>query len=297
MSYKLSNLLQDSWYRMGQVRRWKATGGSATSFINTLWAGVEEPFYEDDDPALIYGTAVVMKTDNELAPQGEWGMITDYDSSTQTLTIDSLTAAIQSGDLVGIVSPLFPVEDMIKLANIALQRLGEVEFPDLTLTTVAGKTEYSLPLSISKKPVRVRIQTNSLTGNFHYKIVPSVDTVPNTMDNTWTLVIPESVSANFKLEVIYRSPHPEASAFDSTILDVIHPELAICSLVAEAYQWYNNQTGGSNQYFLQRENKSLQDLEAAMVKHPIEHTIEQVNGFVHWRKDSRYVPLTSDLRY
>src|SRR5690349_13681488 len=91
--YQLTNLLVDAWYRMGQFKRWKATGGSPTTMINTLWAGVEEPTYEDDDPALIYGTAVVLKDQagSNAAPEGEYGMITDYDSASQTLTMDAVS--------------------------------------------------------------------------------------------------------------------------------------------------------------------------------------------------------------
>jgi hypothetical protein len=295
--FQLTHLLQEAWYRMGQIRRWKITGGSTTTAINTLWAGVEEQLYEDDDPSLIYGTMVVLQTTDGLAPEGQMKMIVDYDSSSQTISFDSaLTAALEVGDIIGIASPMFPLEDMISLTDIALGKLGEIDIPDTSITTVANKTEYALPALVAKKPIRVRRQTTKIVNNNHWQNVPNWDVIPNSPDSFWTLVLPD-VEQGYLLEVLYRDKHPHLTSYDKTILPTIYPELAVCSLVAEAYQWYNNQTGGSNQYFLQRENKSLQDLEAAQVKFPMEKTSEQVSGFPHWNTRSEYVPLTSDRKY
>lgn len=293
--YQLTHLLQDAWHRMGQLRLWVVTGGSTTTVINTDWALPEEPIYEDDDPALILGTAVVTRDTGGLAPEGEFGMITDYDSGTSTLTIDALTTAVASGDRVGIASPLFPVEDMVALANIALRRLGDIEIPDTSLTVAAGQTEYTLPATIRTRPLRVRIQRQQASGDNEWELVQGWDVIPATAGSSWTLVVPQ-MTQGYSLEVLHRAPHPELTAYDSPIQETISPEVALAALVAEAYQWYNNQVGGSNQYFLQRENKAIQDLEAARVMHPITHFVEQVQGLPHWGRRSEFVPLTSDLR-
>jgi hypothetical protein len=126
-------------------------------------------------------------------------------------------------------------------------------------------------------------------------MVQGWDVIPASPGSNWTLVLPD-LSANYGIEVLYRGLHPKLTAFDSPIVETIHPELALSALLAEAYQWYNNQVGGSNQYFLQRENKALQDLEAAKVEYQIESFPGQVQGMVHWGRRGRYVPLTSDLR-
>lgn len=293
--YQLTHLLQDAWYRMGQLKRWKATGGTQTTVVNTTWAGVEEQIFEDDDPALIYGTLVVLKDTAGAAPEGEMALITDYDSSSQTLTMDSLSAAVASGDRIGIASPLFPFEDMIELANIALRKLGDIDIVDTSLSIVANQTEYTLPTAFNKRPVRVRRQTSQTASNNQWELVQGWDVIPATAGSQWTLVVPH-LSQGYSLEVMYRDAHPELTAFDSYILDAIAPELAVCAVVAEAFQWYNNQLGGSNEYFLQRENKAIQDLESAMVRHFTPKTPEQVQGLPHWGIRGDYVPGTSDLR-
>lgn len=281
--YQLTNLLQDAWSRMGQMRRWNVTGGSTTTVVNTDWAISEEPVYEDDDPALIFGTAVVIQDAGGAgaAPEGEYAMITDYDSASSTMTIDTVTSAVGAGDRVGVISPMFPYEDMVNLANIALRRLGDIDVVDTTLTTAGGQTEYTLPVGIQQKPIRVRVQGNTDTGDNQWQEVQGWSVIPSTAGTQWTLVLPEMVGG-YSIEVLYRTAHPKLTAYDSNIQEAIHPELALCALVAEAYQWYNNQLGGSNQYFLQRENKAIQDLEAARVLHPIRHIVEQVQGLPHW---------------
>lgn len=297
MSYRLTDLLQDVWNRLGQMRTWKVTGGSTTTVVNSAWTGIDEAIYEDNDPALVYGTVVAVRDAGGAgaSPEGEFGAISLYDASSNTITMDALTAAIASGDKVGIASPQFPLEDMIRLANIALQKLGEIELPDTSLTVVANQTEYALPSTIRQKPLRVRKQHLQTTNNNLWEVVNNWDVIPATTGSNWTLVIPY-LTQGYKLEILYRSVHPEINAWNDTILDTIHPELATCALITEAYQWYNNMLGGTNQYFLQRENKALQDLEAAKVTYPMRHAMEQVTGFPHWKPDTRYVPLTSDSK-
>lgn len=294
--FQLTHLLQDAWFRMGQMKAWKATGGSTTTLINTAWAGVEEQIYEDDDPALIYGSVVVLDDSGGLgaAPEGEIARITDYDSSLQTITMDAITADIASGDRVGIASPLFPFQDMLEAANIALQKLGDIDIPDVSLVSAAAQTEYTLPAAIRQKPLRVRYQTIQDSANNQWRTLPDYGIIPATVGSNWKLVLPQ-LAPGYTIEVLYRGKHPKLTSYDSNIIETVDPELAVCALLAEAYQWYNNQVGGSNQYMLQRENKAIQDLEAAKILYPLNHFVQSIGGMPHWTDRNKYVPLTSDL--
>lgn len=295
-SFQLTHLLQDAWYRLGHMKRWKLTGGSATTAINTAWAGIEDSIFEDDDPSLIDGTLVVLESTDGGAPEGLWGRITDYDSSSFTITMGTVGTALEANDRIGIASPAFPVEDMIELANIAIQRLGEVEVPDTSLSVISGQREYTLPSSIRMRPLDVRIPQNQVSGNYNWTSVQGWDIIPATAGSNWTLVIPSGLSAGYSLQIIYRAPHPRLTAYDSDILTAIHPELAVSALLVEALQWYNNQISGSDPYLNQRENKAIQDLESALVRYPIPQPVERLQGMPHWRMNERYVPGTSDLR-
>ena len=187
------------------------------------------------------------------------------------------------------------MNDMIELANIALRKLGEVDLVDTSLTVAGFQTEYTLPSTIRTKPFAVKVQevTGSTNNNMWREV--NFDVIPATPGSNWTLVIPEYVNGQ-TIQVWYRGLHPEVTAFSSDISETIHPDLATCALIAEAYQWYNNRIGGSNEYFLQRENKAMQDLNQAKVDHPVYRAVEKLNGFPHWSNSNRYVPLTSDLR-
>lgn len=292
--YQLTQLLQDAWYRMGQMRRFIVTGGDTDTIENTGWAGVEEPTFEDDDPAVIGGTAVVLSAGG-TAPEGEWGEITDYDSATTALGIRALSAAVASGDRIGIASPLFPVEDMIELANIAIQKLGEIDVPYTGISIVANQTEYSLPSYISRRPTAVYWQSNQASGNNQWRLLQNWRIEPAAVGTVWKLIVSPLPQAH-TLQIWYAGMHPKLTAFDSEISPSITPELIINALIAEAFQWYNNQLGGQNQYFMQRENKAIQDLEASLVRYPVSRLVEQVQGFPHWGQLGEYVPGTSDLR-
>lgn len=293
--YQLTQLLQDAWYKMGQIKKWNLTGGSNTTSVNSVWAGVEEQIFEDDDPALIYGTVVCIESTDHLAPEGELGMVTDYDSSTNTLTHGTLSATLQSGDKIGIASPLFPVDDMIELANIAIQKLGEIDLPDY-VNTSAGVNTYTLPSTIRSYPTLVRyFSPNPL---IRPRVINGWSVIPLSPGTNLEIVVPNGFDeSGGQLEIFYRASHVKVTSFDAAISEFINPELVLAALVAEAYQWYNNQLGGSNQYFLQRENKALQDLEAALVKFPIHRMAGQVSGMPHWNSGTQYVPLTNDARY
>lgn len=290
--YQLTHLLQDAWKRMGQLSTWIVTGGSATSVINTAWAGVEDQIFDDNDPALLYGSVVVIDA-SAVAPEGKIGRITAYDSSSQTITMDTLTQAVSAGQRIGIASPLFPFEDMRDLANIALRKMGKIELVDTSLTSIAGQTEYTMPIRV--RPKRVRIQTVKSTNNNYWKTISGWSVIPATSGTAWKLVLPP-LTAGFSIELLYEDLHPELSAYDSDILENIEPERILDALIAEAFQWYNNQINGSNAYFLQRENKALQDLAQAEVKFPTAKTIKQIQGLPHWGLRGEYVPGTSDLK-
>jgi hypothetical protein len=294
--FQLTHLLQQAWYRMGQMKTWVITGGSTTTTVNTAWAGVDDAIFEDDDPTLIYGSIVVVE-DAALtgaAPEGEIARITDYDSASTTITHDAVSTAVASGDRVATISALFPYEDMKELANIAIRKLGKIDVIDTSLTVVAGQTEYVMP--IRQAPKRVRIQRLNASSDNRWQLIQGWSVIPAVVGTGWKLVVPPLVQG-FSIELLYEDLHPKLNSYEDDIMEIVHPELAVNALVAEAYQWYNNQINGSNSYFLQRENKALQDLEQAKVNYPIYKLDEQVQGLPHWGRQSEYVPKTSDLRY
>jgi hypothetical protein len=105
------------------------------------------------------------------------------------------------------------------------------------------------------------------------------------------------MTQGFSVELLYEDLHPELSSYDSDILEIIEPERILNALIAEAFQWYNNSINGSNAYFLQRENKALQDLAQSEVKFPLRKSaVRQIQGLPHWGIQGEYVPGTSDLK-
>lgn len=283
---------------MGLSQKWKATGGSATTAINTAWAGIEEALFEDNDDGLINGT-ICVATDAGGAgasPEGKVSRISTYDAASSTITFsDTVTDAIATGDKILTVNPLIPLEDMIELANNAMMYLGDFDLIDTSLSFNDAQTEYTMPSVIRQKPLGVQVQTLQDANSNMWKNVNVFNVRPATAGQNWTLVLPQG-SSGYTIAIKYRILHPKLTAYDSDILEVIHPDLAKACLVAHAYQWVNNKLGGNNEYLVARENTAWQELEIAKARFPIEKEVGQVQGMPHWGVRARYIPLTSDLK-
>jgi hypothetical protein len=96
MTYILSNMIRDAMRFQGidafDIRT--ATGGSVTTFVDTTLADK----YGDDE--LMDGFVLVLRTTDMIAPLGEFARISAYVEATQTATIATLSAAIDSGDKI-----------------------------------------------------------------------------------------------------------------------------------------------------------------------------------------------------
>ena len=156
MAYNLSQLLQDAYRSLGRTYSFVATGGSATSAICT---NLKELYQEGDIDD--YALFVSSTTDN-LTPEGKYAMVSAYLESSNTITIPTITDAIGAGDVITIADTQFPLQEMIALANLALQSLGDMVLIDTSITTVAGQSEYAIPVLLKRhKPIRIQYQQNT----------------------------------------------------------------------------------------------------------------------------------------
>jgi len=146
-----------------QFGNFVATGGSATTIVNTDFANFESPPEED---TLKNRVAFVYSTTDGLAPQGKWGKVSAYAEATQTMTIATVTDAIGAGDVIMLVKQdLFPLQESIFRVNRALTNLGDIPVPDTSLTSAADQTEYALPLVASRGILQVYYQNEINDSN------------------------------------------------------------------------------------------------------------------------------------
>ena len=274
----LSNLLQKVYSDLGQTPKnygqFVATGGSATTFINTAWGDLESPPETDAFKNMI---AFVVRDAGgaNASPEGKYSKISAYADSTYTGTIATVTDAIASGDRIMIVSQdKFPLDQVIFCVNRALENLGTIEYPDTSLTSAANQTEYAVPVTLkNKKPKAVYYQgiTND-TNNNAWIPVSSYRFEGSTGGTTGTLYLPQLPTGR-TIKLVCDRIHPVVSDYNSYISESIHPEVATNAVVLEVLSWYNrldeNQSG--NDFFLWLESEYRDKrLPMSLAKNPIE---------------------------
>jgi hypothetical protein len=275
----LSDLLQNIYSDMGQtdpiVGNFIATGGSATTFINTDWASLESPPEED---ALKGRYVFVTSTTDGLSPQGKWSKISAYADATNTATITTVTDAIGAGDVLMLPKQdMFPLQEVITRVNRALVNLGNIVVPDTSLTTnVSGV--YDVPLTLKNKKPRSIFYGSDSVG---WLPVSNWTFEPAAAGTTGKLFLP-SLPSGFGIKIFYYGVHPSVSAYNSVIYEPIHPKVATLASIIEILMWYNNrdENQGANEYYLWLLGEKKKDLAQALVENPIEKPAKAPRYFV-----------------
>lgn len=268
-----TNLLQAFYSDMGQndpeIGSFVATGGSATTIINTLWAALENPPEED---SLKNRYAFIQTTTDGLTPQGKWSKVSAYVDATNTLTIATVTDAVGAGDVIFLPKQdRFPLQIVIDRVNRALTNLGEIPIPDVTLTTAAGQTEYALPVAAKKHLIAVYVQGQTTDANDNQWVPVSnwrID--PVAAGATGLLILPQ-LTSGLSLKLVYMGTHPTVTLYSDYISEYIHPKVATLASIIEVLTWYNNrdENQGANEYYVWLVGEYRNQLAQAKAEFPI----------------------------
>ena len=268
---KLAHKVYRDLGMVGQFDEFVATGGSTTTIIDTKIA--LRPSIPEDDYYIDY-TAIVVRDAGgaSAAPEGEIVRVSDFVSSTSTFTVDTLTIAVASGDTIAICDKRIPLQAMYAICNRALQDLGDVVNYDVSLTTAANQSEYTLPEIATRNNLRdvlIQSYTDDSDDNQYrplswWKVRP-----PTTIGSTGILEIPPNMPSGYTLLLMYDGPHTVLSAYNSAISKSIHENLAIAAARVYAFRFLNDLEAGEDRYLLRREDMALQELEIERAKHPI----------------------------
>ena len=268
MSYKLWNLIRDAYQELGQLQVAKATGGSTSTVVDTKLVNTGK----DDDWK--DGSVIVLEDADgaSAAPEGEFARVSAYVDSTGTLTIDTLSEAVSPGDVYGLVSAYFPLQQMVELANLALKSLGDLVMVDTsTLDTAINQTEYAASVAWKRRrPIRVDIQTQTGDADDNrWHTLYDWEFVPSAAGTTGLIVFKQQPTASRDLRIWYEDTHPRVSVYDDVIQETIHPSLAIAALVEKALVWQSTRLEGGNDFLLQRLNDARNELKRAKLMFPI----------------------------
>ncbi len=268
MAKTLSNLLLDGYVDLGLNNEpFLATGGSATTIENSLYANEDEPPQEDFAKRW---TAFVEwdAAGAGAAPQSEYQTISAYDETNYRFTTGTFSAAVGVGDRIVVVSDLIPLQQMIFMANEVMSDYGRLELIDTSLTTAASQTEYTLPLGITKENLYdVRIQGITVDANDNrYRSIP-FDVIPAVAGTAHTLVI-EQYASGYDLMLYYRDVHARLTIFSSTISPTLQYAQIKAAFRYKITDWYNQKNEGGDEFWLGAERKAAGLLDVAKVEYP-----------------------------
>ncbi len=268
----LSNLLQNIYSDLGQTPKnygnFTATGGSATTFVNSAWGDLESPPETDAFKNMI---AFVVRDAGgaNASPEGKWGRISAYVDSTYTGTMATVTDAIASGDEIMIASQdKFPLQEVIFRVNRALQNLGTIAIRNTSLTTDSSTVAYTVPLALKTYPP-IMIQYGDDTDG--WETISNWSFEPTSSGSTGRLILP-ALPSGYTIAYFYNGLHPNVNAYNSVIEEAIHPKVATAAAVIEVLSWYNrlDENQGSNDFFLWLEGEYRdKHLPMAKMENPI----------------------------
>ncbi len=273
MTLTLSKIMQRAWREMGFAIDIIATGGSATTVIDT------NTQYTSDD-ALLGGTVVVVRDAGGAgaAPEGKFARITDFVASTKTFTIDTITDAVAAGDSILLATPRIKMPQMIQAVNDGLSNLGTISLIDTSLTLAAGTYSYSLPVGLKIAELKDLLVFD---GVMYQSVIGLAQYFPAAPGSTGTLQFSQIPFLN-TLQIVYEGVHPVLSAYSDKISETIQEELAVAAAIDKALTWYVSKRGDSalGTFTIQRWNDAKQTLQMQKADKPIFRAKQRAKWFV-----------------
>ena len=216
----LFDILLRAYDDLGELRYGIATGGSGTTLVDSGLGGADDDWNQ--------GTVLIVEADG-AAPEGEYAEVTDYVSSSGTLTfsssgIDGISAAPASADEYALAGSEFPLDKMRGMVNRVLSRLT-APITNESLTTAANTKEYTIPGVAVKALRRVYISQVSTVNNEGWV------EMSNWRQEASVLIFREQPVTGQTIKLVYMGLHSRLAANSDTLLQ----EVPLDRVIAETY--------------------------------------------------------------
>ena len=216
----LGDILRQLYDDLGELRYGIATGGSATTLVDSGLGGSDDDWNQ--------GTVFVVEAD-AAAPEGDYAEVTDYATSSGTLTfsssgINGLASAPASGDEYALAGEDFPLDKMRGVVNRALSKLFTVTV-DESLSTSANQKEYTFP-AVSVDTMRRVYLSQRATANNEGWVQMS-----NWYQEGNILIFRRQPPTGKTIKLIHLSAQTRLAAFG----DTLSSRIPLNRAVAEAY--------------------------------------------------------------
>lgn len=258
MSYTFSELLQDAYMELGQLRPGLASGGSASTLADAELAGQH---CEDDWK----GGALFLAAGGG-PPAGEFARVVGFVASSGTLTLaSSLSEPVEAGMAYGLASAQYPLPTMLELANSALRGLGDVpQVDEDVLASTADVLEWA-----RRRPLRIDyLAIPGVSAGDPWRTLHDWDYVPSNMGEPGRVLFAEPLPAGRPLRVWYLAAHLRLTTHEDLLAEAVAPELAVAAVVERALRWQCARRGGDEKLALLWQ-EAVEELQAARRRFPI----------------------------
>ena len=178
--------------------------------------------------------------------------------------------------------------DVIEVVNDGLKALTESPKYDVTLTTTANQTEYTLPLALKGgKILKIEVQGITTDSNDNrWRPIPRSSWREDfsAAGSTGTLVLPQ-LPQGYTIRITYQKLHARVSAFSDYIDEFLHPDLVHACVLAHVVSWKNDQDrliGDVSDAMRSLEEKAWSLFDRSRVVHSVAMEPKQIAGFPHW---------------
>jgi hypothetical protein len=239
MTITLFDLVWKTVVELGTAKTGTATGGTTTTLIDTNALRLVESDYFNE------GTLFILKDQggSGAAPEGEFSKVKDFAQTSKTITVyDAFTVAPASGDTYGVANRRFPLFLVSEKINNALYMDGYIPGEDTSITTVAGQTEYTMPVAASRDLRQVLVQTNDDSNMNEWVPVVNFDIKKTATGTGDLLVLAYELEAGRTLWLRYAKQHDRLELASSELDTAIHPDRIVYAAAAELLRWYRDKT-------------------------------------------------------
>lgn len=225
----MTTLFDIAWqvaHELGDTVSGSATGGSTTTLVDSNVLKNWPDVYFDRS-----GVFVLETTDN-AAPEGEFASVRNYTPATRTIQfVETLTAAIASGDEYMIGPPRYPLHDILSAINRTLRELGPLPLTDTSLTTVTSQTEYTIPATVRDiKEVWLQTINNDADDN-EWQKMHDWRIERAAVGSTDTLILGTEPPSNYTLKLVYTGEHGYVKDSDDVIANILDPRIVVSGTV------------------------------------------------------------------
>lgn len=230
LTYELARLL-------GIVSEGILTGGSTTTLIDTVARAEADDYWNGGTAWITYDAGGA-----GVAPQGEYGYISDFVQSTATLTLRSdLTAAVAAGDRYALGRKRYPLELLIQKINEAF---GVIEKTDTTtIAIVDQQLEYSLPSDLLELR-QVYIQGDTTVND--WQLVTDYGVQKSATGTANKVIFKRQFSAGLLGKLVYTAYHGTLRVATDKLDDSIHIDKIIYNAAVGCLLWRKARVGDSD---------------------------------------------------